>query len=1225
MTKNIPEIISITSTNINEWANTINSREILPVLLRKLIHSTISEIEYIDFPGYDNSQQPGADGVLKVNGIKNGWIPEGKSHWEFGTNKNPQKKANNDFENKSKIESEEYRKDNTFVFVTPRKFLKKEQWIEEKRKENAWKDIKIIDNNDLEQWIETAPEVQIWLADKMSLKIEGFQSLEEAWEIWIRDTKPKFTEEMFKVYLYRFEDTFKNWLENKNKKVLSIASESKEESLGFIYSMLNKNNLHSYMDKVVIVNSKKAADQIKNINNNAILIVSDIESEKILNNNIDKKLIIIKPNILNDSELDINLEILNFSEFQDSLEDLNLTFNEINNLAKYTGKSLTILRRQLTKNEAIKNPSWSTNKSISKKLIPYVFLGGIDKNYIGDLEILMEFSNEKNNDIIESNFNELISVDDSPVWKIANIQGIKSKIDAFYGLRTQISNENIISFFSIAKEIINNNEIIQSNKLISIKKYSNLLQRNVIETLVILMTNQNVFGKQLTVNIKNMIETFVNEEMNSINSDNISEKIIYFPLYAEATPQIFLMVILKKYLKDKKIIKSIIQSNDRVYLLHALEVLAWDPKNLYKVTRILLEMTQYQISDNLVNTPINTLVAIYSPIFPHPMSKSNDVRTILSQFIDEYSESLWEMTISILDFKNRITSISNTPKFNRELIQCDLSGLKNQILDIAKIDEFINFLDEFNNLDVKKLKKLLLISSQGIEDKVLETIFSKIENFAAQASDEEKSLLLDALYNHSYQDEKTYEIYLTRIKKLYELLKPKNKIIRYAPIFSRRYNLKIFERKKVYEVDDNVEVKKEKVVHYQTQKLKYFLEQNNIEDLVSLITYVDAPTNVANLLLKLNINKEELINIIYKQKSNANLEIFLRSYLFKLQSTEIEKIVRNICEDKVKCYVLSFTPINKKTLSYIESLQEKYNRNLWRNIKNIVIDQYDVDINFIINKLLENENMIEAINILFDYEKLNDFDTELLVKTLEKFSSKTKDFNTTKLSYEIKEIFSKLNESDFSNTAKLARLEIEYFKFLSTYNEYEFPNINTMIIDNEENYIELIKCISNETDKFLGINMNLYTHIHLVNSYIKFNNECTYEKIENWFNSVLLKLEGINIEKYGKQCLGHLIFNSMNNFEDIDNNEKFYKLLEHFSENDIYNGFKSSVINSLGAMFRHNGGEFERFKSKSYLAIANKLQSRFLQVSMMFEEISNSYEHMAEHWDIDYEIDKRLL
>ena len=43
--------------------------------------------------------------------------------------------------------------------------------------------------------------------------------------------------------------------------------------------MLNKNNLHSYMDKVVIVNSKSSRSN-KNINNNAILIVSDIESEK---------------------------------------------------------------------------------------------------------------------------------------------------------------------------------------------------------------------------------------------------------------------------------------------------------------------------------------------------------------------------------------------------------------------------------------------------------------------------------------------------------------------------------------------------------------------------------------------------------------------------------------------------------------------------------------------------------------------------------------------------------------------------------------------------------------------------------------------------------------------------------------------------------------------------------------------------------------------------------
>ena len=71
--------------------------------------------------------------------------------------------------------------------------------------------------------------------------------------------------------------------------------------------------------------------------------------------------------------------------------------------------------------------------------------------------------------------------------------------------------------------------------------------------------------------------------------------------------------------------------------------------------------------------------------------------------------------------------------------------------------------------------------------------------------------------------------------------------------------------------------------------MKYFLEQNNIEDLVSLITYVDAPTNVANLLLKLNINKEELINIIYKRKSNANLEIFLGVTYLSYKAQKLKK------------------------------------------------------------------------------------------------------------------------------------------------------------------------------------------------------------------------------------------------------------------------------------------------------------------------------------------------
>ena len=76
----IPNIYKFTSTNIERWIhdNPINSRSQLPVLLRRLVLSTVNAeqiIEY-DFPGNDESQRHGLDGF--VNCIKgNAYVPEG--------------------------------------------------------------------------------------------------------------------------------------------------------------------------------------------------------------------------------------------------------------------------------------------------------------------------------------------------------------------------------------------------------------------------------------------------------------------------------------------------------------------------------------------------------------------------------------------------------------------------------------------------------------------------------------------------------------------------------------------------------------------------------------------------------------------------------------------------------------------------------------------------------------------------------------------------------------------------------------------------------------------------------------------------------------------------------------------------------------------------------------------------------------------------------------------
>ena len=114
-----PAYLEITARQIAAWADTIDAREQLPALLRTLVHSTGSNLTAVDFPAFDNSQRRGWDGQV-TSGSATPWIPRGQSGWEFGCNKNPETKAETDYQTRTASVPSKERKSRTFVFVTPR-------------------------------------------------------------------------------------------------------------------------------------------------------------------------------------------------------------------------------------------------------------------------------------------------------------------------------------------------------------------------------------------------------------------------------------------------------------------------------------------------------------------------------------------------------------------------------------------------------------------------------------------------------------------------------------------------------------------------------------------------------------------------------------------------------------------------------------------------------------------------------------------------------------------------------------------------------------------------------------------------------------------------------------------------------------------------------------------------------------------------------------------------
>ena len=65
----VPSFLTVKARQIAAWAaENIRARELLPVLIRRLVHSTGRELRHVDIRGYDSAQRRGWDGWIEAGG-----------------------------------------------------------------------------------------------------------------------------------------------------------------------------------------------------------------------------------------------------------------------------------------------------------------------------------------------------------------------------------------------------------------------------------------------------------------------------------------------------------------------------------------------------------------------------------------------------------------------------------------------------------------------------------------------------------------------------------------------------------------------------------------------------------------------------------------------------------------------------------------------------------------------------------------------------------------------------------------------------------------------------------------------------------------------------------------------------------------------------------------------------------------------------------------------------
>ena len=660
-----PPFLMVKAKDIEAWADSIDSRSRLPVLLRNLVHSTCNGLRQVDFPGNDNAQRPGWDGMVETT-EGNSWVPEGSSAWEFGTGRNVMRKANNDYSKRTDDTSETERQRTTFVFVTPREWAGKADWVTERRAEGNWQDVRAFDSSDLEQWLEQSVPAQAWFGNLRGLHMGGVKSLDQCWVEWCADCEPVFTEHIFDEALTAFGGKVCSHLRDSKVGLLRIVADSREEGLAFLHTALSRcdEDLQGVLDRMVVFAERNQLPKLAVGSPGFIPVIADMEVEKELARSGCKiKGIVIEWRTAVQHEAVVTLEPLSAQAFAKALESMGLDRGRIDRLDRESGRSLTVLRRRLAESAALADPSWSTDQELAEAIGPMMLAGAWNTNNEADRYLMGELSG-CDYEQLDKRFTQLLDLEDSPVWSAGGLQGVVSKIDALYGVHRWVNRDLIERFMEVAELVLSERDpaldLPEDERAMAAifgksREISSPFRKGLAESLVLLaMHGDRLLGKRTGLDPAQMAAALVRGLLEPMTEESLQSQASNLPLYAEAAPDEFLSIIQRDLKKKqpaaaalmKPVADTMFGRHDRVHLLSALGILGWSPELLPRVVELLGRLAELEPDDNMVNKPSESLLSLLRWWMPQTAASLKQRIAAFDRLVTDRPEIGWQVAVS---------------------------------------------------------------------------------------------------------------------------------------------------------------------------------------------------------------------------------------------------------------------------------------------------------------------------------------------------------------------------------------------------------------------------------------------------------------------------------------------------------------------------------------------------------------------------------------------------
>lgn len=1266
----MPHATLINNTNLHLWANRRDSQGKLPQLMRRLIRATVPNIKRLHFPADESVQMGGWDGIVEVE-VGNDFVPDGTSGWELGVNRNVKAKADGDYEKRTANPSEIDPARATFIFVTPRRWGGKDEWIKEKVKEGKWLDVRAYDADDIEAFLEIAPAVHIWASILIGTRPEGAIDIDNYWNEWISITRPQTTPAL--VIAGRQEAIYKisEWLQGPPS-CLSLQAETQDEAVAFLAACIQSlpEDIKTAVTERAVVVENEIEWRRLSLCPEPLILIPTFGERSLVASAIQRGHHVLLPLGLSEAETTANIALNrpHRGAVHQALEEMKLPQHQVGDLATLGRRSLTALRRRLAINPSLLVPKWA-EPTEARALLPALLVGRWHDSNEADRGVISRLAGceySQVNEVLLRWANAAYPF----VRRVGDVWLVVSKEDSWLLLARFLTSDDLRRFEDVALRVLAQADPkfdlnVEQRRVASFfgkqLSHSGHLRAGIAETLALMAARSDLAPFADASTGQDWADRIVYKLFKSVASWKHWATLGMLSVsLAEASPDNFLNAVDSIVPGEQPIAVSIFRQEDSYWggpehtgLLWALELLAWSPQYLSRAAVQLAQLTRLDPGGKWGNRPQSSLQNIFLTMYPCTIAEPEQRLKTIDLIRKQESNVAWNLMVGIIPQLHVNTTVhkTHTPDFREWGTDAWEPVTWAEVH--AMVRELVTRLIEDVGIDEKRWNSLVTLVDD-LRDEQFKILIGKMrETFTGlkeDASSEQlraslRKSLRKILSQHMSYPNAQWSMSKERIEQLYEIyskLEPQDLVLRFAWQFSHPAQFMLPETKDWQERHQQID-------NIRKQTVREIYEAGGLPDILRLAQQSEDPHLVGSTLGSL-LSIETQEDDFLAQTLGAT-----ESYLVMLGLGYSGGRLMNDAnwfQSKLNSPLMSQgTPLQRAHF-FLCLASEKHTWDLVKaagvEVENIYWGRvglwnhgklFEGDLQYFIESLASHGRLTEALHCIStqSHSKDGQLPPSFIMNMLEMAinDSKAQQVDWSQLIHDIPRLLKIVESSKEIDDERLGRLELLFLSWLE-HSEYQPKALMRSLNENPTFFCELVEIVfRGETDEPRELsqeeqrrNLQAYNLLRLWRTLPGSDEQgdIDEEKLSAWVERAKSLVNDCGRGVIGEQQIGQLLSHSPKGIDGLWPHEAVRRVIEEVASEQVDRGFEVGAFNNRGVTSRSltEGGIQEREIAARYRDHALKFRDDWPRTSQMLDRMAHEYERYARGEDIDADLTQDL-